>query len=257
MNDKQLYYFIHPESDDIFISYDWLVEKSNDGCVETVGECNERSLEELKSVLEPSSWVYKVYTDYELVKKLDLRLVPAPKKIEIPTERKKPYDITKHRTFKYEVVAYSDGSCYAKTGVGGIGVYMISTINGEVFEKRVSIGYENTKIGRMELTGINTAMELILPEFRRDTKLIVYCDSQYAVNCIAKRWIWRWEKAKELKNRTNGDLLVKMKELHDSFPKGNVLIRWLKGHDDNEGNEEADRLAGLASKSGTYIKDVW
>lgn len=63
-----LYYYIHPESDSIFITtaYDHIE-------LLCLGEVKQRTLKEFKSLLEKESWVLKIYTDEELIKMLELK----------------------------------------------------------------------------------------------------------------------------------------------------------------------------------------
>lgn len=202
--------------------------------LDLLGDVKERTLEEFKSL----EW-YKnnktLFTDLQLTTMLQL----VPKK-------------------KLQVVnIYTDGSAHGKTRLGGIGVYIYVNINGERHESRISKGYSNTKIGRMELMAIITALEEIMPHHRGTTKIILKSDSAYAVNCVAKGWLWRWKNDfGGLAARTNGDLLQRLLNIHEKFPKGHISVSHVKGHNGDSGNEEADRLAGIAYKSGKYIVDM-
>lgn len=198
-----------------------------------IGEVNDRTLKELKSLISQCPVGINI-ADSELISSLKL---VEPKKLQI-------------------VNIYTDGSAHGKTRLGGIGVYIFTDINGVRHESRISVGYSNTKIGRMELMAIITALGEIHPNKRSKTKVVLKSDSAYAVNCVAKRWLWSWRMTGSLMSRTNGDLLQKLFDVHETYPKGHVYISWVKGHSSDIGNKEADRLAGIAFKSGLYTLDL-
>jgi len=147
------------------------------------------------------------------------------------------------------VKCWVDGSCYAKhpEKLGGVGVYL--TYNG--YTKKVSKGFSNTKIGRMELRALITAFQTVTG---KSVKLEIHSDSQYVVNSFRKGWIFQWEKDDFL-GRKNTDLLLLLLKEYRMFPEGNISINWIPGHSGDEGNEIADRLADYKFQK-SYEKDL-
>lgn len=222
--------YLYFEGDDSILIGNFLNYKECD----IIGDVVHRTLSEFKEL----AWYAPnkdLYSDAQLINMLGL---VEPKKLN-------------------KVYVWTDGSASGKTKLGGIGVYMYTEHNGKKYEVTRSKGYSNTKIGRMEITAIITALELILPEKRATTKVILKSDSEYAVNCVAKGWLERWKlDIGGLANRPNGDLLQKYYTVYKSFPFGNVSISHVKGHAGDPGNEYADELAGNGFSSGIYDQDL-
>jgi len=128
---------------------------------------------------------------------------------------------------------WADGSCDPNPGVGGWGWHSSSG------ESRYG-GEEHTTNNRMEMTAILEALR----ELPDSEKVVIYTDSQY---CQKGLTIWRkgWKKKNWMKGgkpMLNRDLWLL---LEDQLNRLEVTIKWVKGHNGNFGNEEADRLAGL------------
>ena len=66
------------------------------------------------------------------------------------------------------------------------------------------------------------------------SKCIIYSDSQYVINTINNNW----------KRNKNNDLWEQL----DSLISSNIKFVWVKGHDGNEMNEKADKLAVCGSE---------
>lgn len=148
---------------------------------------------------------------------------------------------------------YTDGSCNARTKVGGYGVYLR---HGD-FEEVVHRGYTDTTTARMEMRAVLHAMRM-LPDDESD--VYIHSDSQFVVNAFKEGWLSRW--------RTSGFMGVKNAPLWkaiigamESRRKVHFHIRWLHGHqkdilDDTVfGNTVADALADYKNQE-SYIKDT-
>ncbi len=155
-----------------------------------------------------------------------------------------------------EVTAYTDGSAEVKSRRGGIGVYIVFDHDGRTIEDTISVGFSETKTGRMEILAMIHAIARIKPESRASTVITVRSDSQYVVNSVEKGWVWNWDRHEGLENRTNGDLWKIFLEVYKTYPIGNVKLRWVRGHNGNVGNEIADMLAGSAYRSDNHIPDT-
>lgn len=137
------------------------------------------------------------------------------------------------------VRVWTDGSAELKTKLGGIGVY----IRYKNHEKKISIGYKNTKTGRCEIKAVIVALNQI-----KDTskEIIVYSDSQYVVKSI-NEWMKGWE-SKAWVGVKNLDLWKLFLQIYSRFDKSKITFVWTRGHTKSEdyisiGNEIADQLA--------------
>ena len=137
-----------------------------------------------------------------------------------------------------KVIIYTDGACSGNPGIGGWGAYLIYEDN----KKEISGSESNTTNNRMELRAAIEGLNAL----RRPCEVLLYTDSVYLKDGITK-WIVSWEKNnwknannKEVKNK---DLWV---ELLKAVKRHQIDWNWVKGHEGNEGNEIADKLATQA-----------
>ena len=104
---------------------------------------------------------------------------------------------------------------------------------------------------RAELTAILRALD-IAPRHRDVT---IFTDSRYAIDCVTV-WFVKWRRNKWLTSENkpveNKDLiesiLVKIEERNHL--RVQTLFQWVKGHNRDPGNEEADRLAVNGARQG-------
>merc|ERR1712150_337223 len=77
-------------------------------------------------------------------------------------------------------------------------------------------------------------------------KLEVNTDSQFVINCITK-WVANWKKngwkTAAGKPVINKEDLIELDKAVDTVGWGNVKWTYVKGHSDNYGNNQADKLA--------------
>lgn len=126
-------------------------------------------------------------------------------------------------------VCYTDGAYSNTRNQGGIG-FIILRDNKEV--ARYSKMYRNTTNQRMEQMAAIVALESItIP-----SKITIISDSQYVVNTYTKNW----------KRKANLDLWERFDKAVEFHTK--VEFLWVKGHDKDEYNNIADKLASNASK---------
>tara|TARA_B100000900_G_C20414389_1_gene648232 strand:- start:84 stop:542 length:459 start_codon:yes stop_codon:yes gene_type:complete len=137
-----------------------------------------------------------------------------------------------------KVIIYTDGACSGNPGIGGWGAYLIYEDN----KKEISGSESNTTNNRMELRAAIEGLNAL----RRPCEVLLYTDSVYLKDGITK-WIVSWEKNnwknannKEVKNK---DLWI---ELLKAVNRHQIDWNWVKGHEGNEGNEIADKLATQA-----------
>lgn len=141
--------------------------------------------------------------------------------------------------------AYTDGSCLGNPGKGGWGVVIEAWSDGQLRQTYEMSGFEeHTTNNRMEITSAIKALES-LPE---NSEITIYADSKYLIEGITK-WLSKWKsnnwKLASRKPVQNKELWQKLDE---NSSRHYVKWQWVKGHDKNEGNIRADKLATTAAK---------
>lgn len=130
---------------------------------------------------------------------------------------------------------YTDGACSYNPGPGGWGAILIY----KGVEKRLSGGEASTTNNQMEMLAVINALQCL----KEPCEVTLYSDSAYVVNAFLQGWVdkWRangWRRPKDpLKNVELWKQLVKLVDYH------NVTFVKVKGHADNEYNNQCDALA--------------
>ena len=150
---------------------------------------------------------------------------------------------------------YVDGSSKGNPGPGGFGVIELDTCLRETYNAYVesySLNYEYAEYfdyvtnNQMELKAIRHVLKLAAAH--PEEGYIIYSDSAYAVNSI-NDWIRGWAANGWVNSRKvtveNVDL---MQEIYKYIDLDNYLIRKIRGHDGELGNELADAAATGNSK---------
>jgi ribonuclease HI len=137
----------------------------------------------------------------------------------------------------HKVTVYTDGACSGNPGPGGYGVVLISGTH----RKELSEGFSLTTNNRMELLAAIVALESMK---KPGTEVSLYTDSLYIVNAVNKGWLFSWEQ-KRFAKKKNPDLWLRFLEV---YRQHSVKLIWVKGHDNNPGNERCDALAVEASR---------
>ena len=134
-----------------------------------------------------------------------------------------------------EVTIYTDGACSYNPGPGGWGAILI--YNGK--EKRISGGELNTTNNKMELIAVISGLSCL----KEQCKVQVYSDSAYVVNAYLQKWVDNWKSngwKKQNKVVKNVEL---WKQLDDLVNFHKVQFIKVKGHSDNEYNNQCDKMA--------------
>ena len=133
------------------------------------------------------------------------------------------------------VEIYTDGACRGNPGPGGWGVVLISGRR----RKTMHGGDAETTNNRMELTAAIEALNAL----RKSRHVILHTDSKYVMDGI-NDWLPRWKqrgwKTAKKKPVKNQDLWM---ALDAAVDRHDITWKWVRGHDGNAGNEEADALA--------------
>lgn len=168
------------------------------------------------------------------------------------------------------VKIYTDGSSLGNGqlgAVGGVGVYFGPGDGRNLSEALAGTRQTNQ---RAELTALQRALELA----PRDRKIVIYSDSNYAINCVTT-WFQKWRTnnwqnsaGKAVENKDLVNKVVEMLEdrhrmnrhrVDDEDDESNgeghwergpasVKFVWVKGHAKDEGNNAADQLAVAAAR---------
>ena len=140
---------------------------------------------------------------------------------------------------KQTLQIFTDGACKGNPGIGGWGVLLIY---GE-HKKELCGGAANTTNNQMELTAVIKGLEALKKGF--SGSVIIHTDSQYVQKGMTE-WIFNWKKngwkTAAKKTVVNQELWQQLDALSQQF---NIQWQWVKGHNGNENNEIADKLANL------------
>lgn len=203
-------------------------------------------------------------------------LDPATGKAVYKTPEQKTATKTKAIGLPGMLRIYTDGSSLEngrRAATAGVGVYfgpgdsrcvlflwylLLNSITDTIIPSRnVSEplkGHRQTN-QRAELTAILRALD-ISPRHRDVT---IFTDSRYAIDCVTS-WCFKWRQNNWMtaagKPVENKDLiesiLAKIQERDDLKKK--TIFEWLKGHNQDPGNEAADRLAVDGARRGVEGK---
>ena len=127
----------------------------------------------------------------------------------------------------YEV--YVDGSC-KPSNPGPAGCAAIVVINGVMIHGVSQFLGEGTN-NIAELRAIKCALDLIEDDDRKLEKNTIYSDSMYVCNLFNKKW----------KANKNRELVANLRRRFEKFPLTTII--WIKAHNGNQFNEEADQRA--------------
>ena len=138
-----------------------------------------------------------------------------------------------------QIEIWCDGGCrgnQSNKNIGAWGVYM----KYKDHTKELSGGDVNTTNNIMELTACIEGLETIKD---KSIPTIVYLDSAYVLNGITS-WIKGWKKNNWITSKKqpvlNRNLWIELDTLKSKFD--NIEFKKVKGHSDNFGNIQADRL---------------
>ena len=140
-----------------------------------------------------------------------------------------------------QIKLYTDGACSGNPGPGGWGAVLLFGAH----KKELSGGQRETTNNRMELLGVIRGLEALNEPCQVD----LYTDSQYIVNAVEKRWVYKWKANNWMRDKKepakNPDLWQELLALLETHK---VKFHWVKGHSDNVYNNRCDELAVMESR---------
>jgi len=135
------------------------------------------------------------------------------------------------------VEIYTDGACRGNPGPGGWGALLLAGKH----RKTLHGGEPETTNNRMELMAAIEALNAL----KGPRNVVLHTDSKYVMHGITE-WMDNWKKrgwkTSNKKPVKNQDLWMLLDE---AIARHEIQWKWVKGHDGNPGNEEADELANL------------
>lgn len=156
---------------------------------------------------------------------------------------------------------WTDGSCYWKPKLGGIGVYILHEDGREEFLQK---GYKDTTTTRMEIRAVLAGIQKINKNVPVEANF--YIDNEHVCFAISKKLLWQWEK-NGLDNYKNSDLWKKVLHEIRERPLLKIYANSILGHQKITegmskkkiqiivGNDIADTLADYKQFS-TYCQDL-
>jgi ribonuclease HI len=148
---------------------------------------------------------------------------------------------------------FTDGSCIGNPGHGGYGAVILrKDTSGAAIKTRELSGHVlMTTNNRMEMTAVCAALEALGQV--NEEPIAVFCDATLIPNTM-NGWLAKW-KAKDWKKSDgkpveNRDLWERLERAAEGRA---VTWQWVRGHNGNEHNERADRLAYAASRKAEKI----
>ncbi len=131
------------------------------------------------------------------------------------------------------ITYYTDGSCEPNPGNGGFAVI-------KEMKPAIMGGEANTTNIRMEGLAIIAAIKDANGE-----ECEIYTDSEFWINVITK-WSIAWESNGWKKKGGAIKNLVIVQEVCPLYRNSKAMLVWVRGHNDDPGNEMADKYANQA-----------
>lgn len=201
-------------------------------------ESEEDNVHEGNPILIPKSTKVKKVTDLFRI------LTNTNNNKTIPAKHRPPTASLEH------TAAFTDGGCTKNGSLqaeAGSGTYF-GKDDARNAAYRVPGNTQSNQTG--ELYAIIKAVEATPTE----TNLVITIDSKYAIDGLTKN-LPKWEDRgwTEINNKEwFCDAIERIRQR-----EGNTVIKWTKGHNNNEGNEEADKLAtqGISKTKPDYTQN--
>ena len=144
-------------------------------------------------------------------------------------------------------ICYTDGSYQPSLGAGGWASIILD--KNENLVARLYQGNTHTTNNRMELKAVIETLKYL----KEPSEVLIVSDSQYVTHGIESGLPIQWVRLNDT-TKSNLDLWFELVEL---LQKHNVSVQWIKGHDGNKWNEEADKWCVFAAQCYNIPRDIW
>ena len=137
---------------------------------------------------------------------------------------------------------YTDGSASPNPGPGGFAVirdlqpYILGSEDGDTTNIRME--------GKALISALKDA---------NGAPCVIYSDSEFWINVVTK-WAPGWEKRGWTKKGGEIKNLDIVRELYELYSNSQADLRWVRGHEGDEGNELADEWANRAREGERLAK---
>jgi ribonuclease HI len=150
------------------------------------------------------------------------------------------------------IEVFTDGGCRGNPGVGAYAAILKDEATGQVLFK-LGDYKEQTTNQEMEVSAVLLAISLITAMSRSGRKYIykMYSDSEYCVNAF-NDWLDGWVLSGKIKQKAHNRLWQQI----DTFKRElkslgiSVSMVHVRGHADNQGNNEVDKLVNRLMDEG-------
>lgn len=145
---------------------------------------------------------------------------------------------------------FSDGGCRVKNNVKGnkvgeddVCAYAYRIDEDDIIHARQGKAFTGFTNNQMELAGFIAGLEHMVRLGLNDEHIVCYLDSKYVLDGISS-WLPNWKKnnwrTSQKKPVKNKDFWVKIDQNLVLF--SNIEYIWVKGHENNDGNNDVDQL---------------
>lgn len=124
---------------------------------------------------------------------------------------------------------HADGASRGNPGLAGAGALLRYGVHAKALSK--GLGTQTNNVA--ELTAIQLGLEALTDT---DKPIKIYSDSKYSIGVLSLGW----------KVNKNVELVNAIKAIMGTFDS--VEFVWVKGHNGDKWNEEADRLANIGAE---------
>jgi len=169
----------------------------------------------------------------------------SPAKKKSSSKSIKTYTADEIAAMPLDTKIFTDGGCEPNPGKAGSGVAVYR--DNAVDELWYGLYSPNGTNNSAELNALHQALIMAKAEIDKGKSVGVFCDSQYAIQCVTQ-WAINWQKkgwkkpGGEIKNL---ELIKEMFALHQQL-KDKIQVLHVNGHVGVEGNELADRMSIVA-----------
>lgn len=152
-----------------------------------------------------------------------------------------------------DIIAYTDGSASVAgelKGKGGFGTFFFDLFGQK---KAFSIGFDNAKVGEMEVLALLIAIKQMPKTSVEQIKLTVYSDSEYVVKTFTENRLEKWEENGW--TNTSGEVANKRLwiKIHDMLRTRKYLKLELKHIKSHQVDKEKDPVKKKELMSNPHI----
>ena len=144
-------------------------------------------------------------------------------------------------------IAYTDGSYQSSINAGGWASIILDENENHI--ATLYQGMTHTTNNRMELRAVIETIKY----FEERVNLTIVSDSLYVIETITSGNALNIVKNNQI-DRPNFDLWFELSEVLD---RHELSFVWVKGHDGNRFNEEADKWCVFAARCLEIPRDIW